>query len=1009
MNKLFLITWRWLKRDKKRTALTFCSIVLAVYLISFVGVYMSTALSSYKASKAYSEPFHAVIDLDDTEQTKALDKNAAWEAHCLYINSPFFLSDSWIERYGSSEDSLFPLIEINGKNAFTEDYVYGTVIKGDADKVMGESVFQLTGELPSQAHEVAVSRALAAKFGGLDIGDTITIKMGAQKGTLYYAELTGNRPYHRPPKRDENGELTYIEDTDGELLKSAYATVTEYEAFKVFRRFMSAANGGKIDETTFTVYGDGFNNALDIPSAYAVLSGEPEIDLEYTATITGLTDSGSNGSITGDIVFSPDDSDMLPFFENKPIRYYLRAKPGIDAELAIQKAIENVGIDDPDHTRYELNAELLILEGRQLEYLGKVAEMFALAAIVLWMFVFLARLIINNAFEISAAYRTEQYGALKTVGASDKQIFTMIMFECLLYMLTALPLGFFGAVAVGKLLLKKIQEIGVFDPIYGEGVSERFFTMELSPLVMIVTFACAAFSIFFSSYADAMRVRRMPPIQSVGYGSQKKARNKRSLWLSRRFLGYPSGFALKCISKQKVRFTVTLLAAVMSGIFIMSFAGMASVYSNLHETYTDITPDIETYYWMNSENKTIDDMKDAYDTFEASGLFDDIDPKIYILLWDGDTEDFQSNASYSQYLTDEFKAVLDQDYRGMNGIYMDGLMINAVTREMYEKHVISDMTYDEFAASGKVLLSKTVSEEFYDDLYVTKYWHDMNIKVKEAYMLDDSLYCEVFDIEPFADESFTKLELTGKYHAENDLANTFKVTESVEIGGFYETDSPDLMISAHPLVGILPFESFPTDTFETQKQHCDVTVFDGFRLNIKEGCIGQARTLVENTLQLDGMNDNTTQKLFNGRAIQALRIAGFGFAISLAVIVLLNIFSTTGANMINRRRDFSMMRSCGMSVKQVRRSLFFEARIYAVVTALIGSLIGWILAVFMYNLFFGKYDFDPNLIVIYIRYFPWQASIAVFAVIMLTMSSAILPSLASMKKQNIAEEIRTDI
>lgn len=1006
MNKLFLITWRWLKRDKKRTALTFCSIVLAVYLISFVGVYMSTALSSYRASIMYEEPEHATIWLESFQQAEELNKNAAWESHCVRAYRPYFLTDEFVRRYSSSEDSLFPVIEINGNDIFSfNNGIAGSVMEGDAAGLMGYGSFNLEGEMPSQAHEVAINKTLAARLGGLEIGDTITLTCGAQGGTLYYAEYDDESPYHNDLKRDENGELIYVEDTDGLMLRDIYSHLTDFDGGQaVFENFMSVENGHEPPYTTNNLYNEETGEDYEVPSAYAVLSGDKETYFEYTATITGLTNDGYLGDAAGDILFSVEDSDILPLFEGKKISYYLRAKTGIDAEEAIKKALVGIGMDD-DPRNYYLNAELLILEGRQLEYLHNVAEMFALAAIVLWLFVFLARLIINNAFEISAAYRTEQYGALKTVGASDKQIFTMIMFECGLYMLTALPLGFFGAVAVGKLLLKKVQEIGVFDPIYGEGVSERFFTLELSPMVMLITFGCAMFSIFFSSYADAMRVRRMPPIQSVGYGSQKKVKNKRGLWLSRRLFGYPRGFAIKCISKQKVRFTVTLLSAIMSGIFIMSFAGAAKLYTDTHDNYIDHTHDINVYasFFSHGEYGLTDMYKD-YDTLVESGLFEDILPDTYIYIHNGDG--LEGNDANDKYFSEDYKFLYEQ-YKLNDMPYYSGLLIKPVTREIYEKSVKSDLSYDEFAASGKALLCNTLGEIYYSDMD-NLYWRKKGIAVKDSYSLSEGELMDVLDTKLYNTEDIDYLEFAGEYSSFNGPQN---ITERVEICGLYETDNPDLVVRGSHLVALLPFESFPTDKFESQKLESsyDGLISASFSLNVKEGCITQARSLVKGIFGDSGINDNYTQKAYNSNTMKALRIAGFGFGISLAVVVLLNIFSTTSANMINRRRDFSMMRSCGMSLKQVRKSLFAEARIYAVITTIVSSILGWILAGFIYNLFFGKYEFDFTIVVLNSKHFPWLASILVFVVIMAVMASAILPALAMMKRQNIAEEIRTDI
>lgn len=549
----------------------------------------------------------------------------------------------------------------------------------------------------------------------------------------------------------------------------------------------------------------------------------------------------------------------------------------------------------------------------------------------------------------------------------------------------------------------------MFDPFYGEGISERFLSLELSPAVMLVTFGCALFSIFFSAYADAMRVRRMPPIKSVGYASQKKIRNKRSLWITRRYFGYSRGFAFKCISKQKTRFAVTLLAAVMSGILITVFSSTAKLFTDNRQSYTDKTYDMEIYDWGgDAELEGEDDSymtDDGYMTIEetayylsmlkSTGMFEDITAHTFFYLSNN-----SGNKQVDQYLSEEYKNV-----NGIMHDYVRGLLIKAVTREDYDKYIQADMSYDEFCALGEPLLCNSVGAQYYSDY--ERYWLGMGVGVKESCSIHMEEYFDIFDIKMYNTENIDYLEFTGFYF-NDDGAEEF--TEQVGVAGFYETNEPEFMSDFFCGVAIMPFDNFPTDKFQCQQQgYCTVET-SGFSLNYKDGASTQARTLVSAIFAGKEIEDFTAQKDFKDRSMRSLRIAGLGFAFSLAAVTLLNIFSTMSANMINRRRDFSMLRSCGMSIKQVRKSMFAEARIYAVVTAIFSTIAGWLLTIY------GFRDFDiitlnleMETIFDVLKIFPWQLCIVTYAVVMLTIAAAVYPTLASMKKQNIAQEIRTDI
>lgn len=1019
MNQLFLITWRWLKRDKKRTALTLASIILSVFLISFVGVYMSTALNAFHASREYDEPQHATLYLESMEQARMLDKNAAWESHMTQVSNESFILGDFMKKYSESDKSCFPLFSINGLDVFSRQEkgdINAVMLDGDVDKLMPQSCFSLTGELPRKPHEVAVSHIFAAKYGGLEIGDTLTIRYDVRSGTLYAATIDEENRTGYTVIRDENGEIIYTEDADGQRLRDIYSAFfagSDHYSGKAsyFSELLRVENGEEpVDRVHIWI------NDMYLPPAYAVLSDEVVESFEYTATVTGFTDSGSMGHIC-DMAFYIEDSDILPFFESSPVFYGVRVKKGIDAEEAVVNALKGLGYEREQDivNSYYLNVDLLQLEGRQLEYLDNLASLLLFTVVVMALFMFLARLIINNAFEISAAYRTEQYGALKTIGASDRQLFTMIMFECGMYMLIALPLGMGSAVLVGKAILQKIRDIKVFDPIYGDGVSDRFFTLELSPFVMWLTFGCALFSVFFSAYADAMRVRHMPPIQSVGYRSSKRRIWNRSLWLSRRFFGYPFGFAVKCISKQKVRFAVTLLASVISGILIMTLTTVVKSYSDREAQKAQITEVKEDMQvWLHYESaQTPDEAKAQYDEMMDTGMFDEIYMKLSYLV----KNDIADERFYS-YINDDYKALFDK--HNVSGISI--LIVYGITRDQYEKYIETDISYDELAASGKVLLCKSVCESTYDERERQEILEGQT--VTDRYKYRDE-YIDFIELEPFNTDDITALELTGSYSKENEngLIEDEIITNRVEVAGFYTTRNAQFACYAPYIYAIMPVDSFSNDRLESTKAGYDEPYGSpsngGYIFFAKEDRKVEARGYLTKLFgDLDIGNgifeDYTGQNAFEANGVRALKIAGFGFAGALAAVVLLNIFSTMSANMINRRRDLNMMRSCGMSMRQVRRSLFIESSFYAVITTVISTIAGWVIGIDVISLLSNErlpqFEAIRSRIENFnISSFPWLECGILYAVIMLTMAAAYLPGLAAMKRSNIAQEIRTDL
>ncbi len=63
------------------------------------------------------------------------------------------------------------------------------------------------------------------------------------------------------------------------------------------------------------------------------------------------------------------------------------------------------------------------------------------AAILAFLIIAMSVTVISNVFRMSADERVAQFGTLKCVGATKKQIYQTIMYECLLLCIVSVPLG----------------------------------------------------------------------------------------------------------------------------------------------------------------------------------------------------------------------------------------------------------------------------------------------------------------------------------------------------------------------------------------------------------------------------------------------------------------------------------------------------------------------------------------------------------------------------------------
>lgn len=114
--------------------------------------------------------------------------------------------------------------------------------------------------------------------------------------------------------------------------------------------------------------------------------------------------------------------------------------------------------------------------------------------------------VIYNAFHISTLERIHQFGVLRSIGATPRQIRTIVLREALLLSAIGIPLGLlFGTLAV------KIA-MGIF-MTYSAAIPN--FTMNISPTILILSATIGLVTILISAYGPAISAGRVSPMEAI--------------------------------------------------------------------------------------------------------------------------------------------------------------------------------------------------------------------------------------------------------------------------------------------------------------------------------------------------------------------------------------------------------------------------------------------------------------------------------------------------------------
>ena len=290
---------------------------------------------------------------------------------------------------------------------------------------------------------------------------------------------------------------------------------------------------------------------------------EETVDVEYT--VVGIMKDRNYRPNTGNWGFCSmltvaDGNEGLTLWH----RLFLKTSPG-DAKIVSQC---NYGEAD-------LNADLLSVYGFAGEQ--NTTLMILLMAAILLLIVMLASVsMISNAFSISVAERTKQFGLLSSIGATRKQVRSSVRFEALILMASGIPVGILFGYGV----------IAIVFHFYGENLARLFsFSANggvhpyaaFSIIAVLAAVLICALTVWISAWIPSARAARTAPLEAIRQNRDYKARPKkvRVSRFTAKLFGVPGFVGAKYykVSQRKYRaIVITLVFSMVLFVFSAYFS-----------------------------------------------------------------------------------------------------------------------------------------------------------------------------------------------------------------------------------------------------------------------------------------------------------------------------------------------------------------------------------------------------------------------------------------------------
>ena len=788
-------------------------------IVTIIGIMLSVALITAVASM-YASGIQSLI---------TFEKQRQGDFHTVFYNVPSSDMDKFennrnIESLYLTKELGYAKIDSKNEN---KPYAY---VKGFTKGALENlSIRLVDGRLPQNENEIVIPTHL--KTNGrleLKIGDEITLKIGKRVDSNGH-ELDQSYSYQNS---DDNSE-SLID--------------TETKTFKIVGIIERPATNVEY----YSAPGYSFITCIDNS-----VSGN--VDVYARLTKDGLKNiSGTMANILG------VNQELFAKIYNQ--------EDYTDEEYAeFEKQIANSYIIDIN--KYLVELETDPISSSSVSGLGTVA------GIIIGIIVFTSVFCIKNSFDISITEKIKQYGMLRSVGATKKQIKRNVFYEATILGLIGIPLGILLGFLASYILV--IVSNYFLTDMLTEGLKLEFV---FSLTAVLVAIATGILTIYLSAFKSARRASKVSPIDSIRNSANIKINPKKikSPKLIKKLFGVGGDISYKNLKRNKKKNRTTVISIVVSVFVFIALSGFMGL------AFQEVDNEIRVSDFNISLSAHVKD-KNEYNKIIGTVKLDGIDD--YTIFRCGELS-FTGN-HYSKEYIDLINPELDQDK-------ISYLSICSIGTEQYNKYINSlGLKYDEI--KGKAILLDKDYQLYYNenDKQVTKYISTYNFKKGDV--IDSVITStnkkfkieigKVADVKPFG------LKNTyAKYIIVSDEMFD-SVTESKGLDIYYKTDNANKLQD-------------DIDNYLKGEEYYSVN-------NIAE------RVKIMNNL------------------FTLIGIFLYGFIIVISLIGITNIFNTITTNMQLRKQEFAMLKSIGMTTKEFNRMIRLESLFMGIKSLFFGIPIG---------------------------------------------------------------------
>ncbi len=596
-----------------------------------------------------------------------------------------------------------------------------------------------------------------------------------------------------------------------------------------------------------------------------------------------------------------------------------------------------------ENQRIHPNTDLLVYSG-SLSDGGLKTFLYGFTGILVFLIVFGSVALIYNSFSISVGERTRQFGILRSVGATRRQIRAMVFMEALILSGLAIPVGMLVGCAGIGLTLYLLRD--VFQSMLDAGNPVRM-QLVLHPGVLGIAALAGLLTVMISAIVPAMRALRVAPISAIRESQDVRIRPRavRTSALTEKLFGFEGAMARKNFKRDRRRYRATVWSLFLSIVLYISASSFTSyLKSSASDLQAADTPS-DVRVMLNAET-----LEELYGHFETILSHPDV-REASLMIYCGSTIEVPEDAlsdSFFTYHPEEER----QDGSGMRSIYAPVILIDDTEFDRYAREC--GTSREKLTEGGSVngILMNAVSTYTYEEDRRKFYSYELLKKtaVPVHVVLNRMQSADSYEFTDLTIGVLTdRLPLSPLGKGMNFLI--FPMSEAGTLAADGNIGRYQQVISAH------------------SSEHARLT--DELTKEFRERGVSDV-----------SVQDDAESREFVRMAILAINVFSYGFIILISLIAVANVFNTISTNIFLRRREFAMLKSVGLSERGLKKMLNYECLICGLKGLFLGLPAAVMMTYVIYRVTNSSFEIG--------FYIPWESvAIAVASVFFVVFSTMV--------------------